>query len=204
MRWGRGEMVLILAEVDQVGAQAMAERLLRALEAQTFLVQGQPVALPVAIATATYPDEGKTEQELLAVTERRLQRRGRPRTRVMVVDDEAKIRQLLREALELQDYEVTTAASGPEALQQLRRSRVDLILMDLMMPVMDGYEVYHLLRENPLTKEIPVIIVTAKGERKDRQLGLEGPTYNYLTKPFQIEELLAKVREALHHHSVPS
>ena len=93
---------------------------------------------------------------------------------------------------------MTTAASGPDALQQLQRLRVDLILMDLMMPVMDGYEVSHLLREHPVTKDVPVIIVTAKGERKDRQLGLEGPTYNYLMKPFQIEELLAKVREVLH------
>ena len=67
------------------------------------------------------------------------------------------------------------------------------------MPVMVGYEVYHLIRENPATKEVPVIIVTAKEERKDRQLGIEGPTYNYLMKPFQIEELVAKVREVLDH-----
>ena len=123
--------------------------------------------------------------------------------KILVVDDEPKIRQFIQEVLELQDYEVLTAASGPDALQQLKRTRADLILMDLMMPVMDGYEVYHLLRENPATKDVPVIIVTAKEERKDRQLGLEGPTYNYLMKPFQIEELLDKVREVLHQSVAP-
>ncbi len=66
-----------------------------------------------------------------------------------------------------------------------------------MTPVMDGYEVYHLLKEDPSTKEIPVIMITAKGERKDRQLGMESATYNYLPKPFQLEDLLAKVQEVL-------
>jgi DNA-binding response OmpR family regulator len=68
------------------------------------------------------------------------------------------------------------------------------------MPVMDGYEVYHLMKEDPVTKNVPVIIVTGRGERKDRQLGMESANYNYLAKPFELEELLAKVREALLHH----
>jgi two-component system alkaline phosphatase synthesis response regulator PhoP len=72
------------------------------------------------------------------------------------------------------------------------------------MPEMDGYEVYHLLKENPATRDIPVVIVTAKGERKDRQLGVEAAPYNYVTKPFLAEELVAKVRDVLQQHHQPS
>ena len=202
VRWRRGAVVSILTATDRAGARAMADRITHALSARVFTLGSDAITVPVAVATATYPDEGQTAQELLAFTESRLPLHERLCTRIMVIDDEAKIRQCIKEALELQDYEVTTAASGPDALQQLQRLRVDLILLDLMMPVMDGYEVSHLLREYPMTKDVPIIIVTAKGERTDRQLGLEGPTYNYLLKPFQIEELLAKVREVLHQSMV--
>ena len=203
VRWRRGAVVIVLAATDQAGAQAMVQCLEQVVGTWTFTVGAEQLRIPVITATATYPDEGQTEQELLRVAESRLQPAAKPKHRILVVDDEPKIRQFIQEVLELQDYEVLTAASGPDALQQLKRTRADLILMDLMMPVMDGYEVYHLLRENPATKDVPVIIVTAKEERKDRQLGLEGPTYNYLMKPFQIEELLDKVREVLHQSVAP-
>ncbi|MBI4342130.1 MAG: response regulator [Candidatus Omnitrophica bacterium] len=206
VRWRRGEMVVILAEVDQAGAQAMAERISRSLNERTFTVPsaGQGVTIPVTTTTATYPEDGSTEEELLTLIQSRLHQTETSKTRIMIVDDEAKIRQFLKEVLELREYEVLTAASGPDALEQLRRHRVDLVLLDIMMPVMDGYEVYHLLKENPRTRAVPVIIVTAKGERKDRQLGMDSPTYNHLVKPFQIEELLAKVRDVLQHQSVHS
>ncbi len=197
LRWRRGETVIVLAEADQKGAHAMGQRVKRVLEQRQFAVGHTTIRLPLLVVTATYPDEGTTELELLRLTERRLQQPDQAKGRIMVVDDEPKIRKLLREALELQHYDVFTAASGPDALAQLRRQPVDLVLLDLMMPVMDGYEVYHLLKENPQTKEIPVIIVTAKGERKDRQLGINGASYNYLAKPFEIDTLLAKVREVL-------
>ena len=197
LRWRRGEMVVVLAEADQHGAQAMAQRVRRVLEQRSFTIGSETLHLPFLVVTATYPEEGTTELELLRLTERRLQQPAQVKGRILVVDDEPKIRKLLRQALELQDYDVFTAASGPDALEQLRRQPVDLVLLDLMMPVMDGYEVYHLLKENPKTKEIPVIIVTAKGERKDRQLGINGAAYNYIAKPFEIDSLLAKVREVL-------
>lgn len=197
IRWQRGEMVVILAEVDQAGSQAIADRIKRILESRSFAIDNTTVHVSITTATATYPDEASTEDELLKVTESRLQRPEKARTRIMVIDDEPKIRRFLKEILELREYEVLAAASGPDALEQLKTNRVNLILMDLIMPVMDGYEVYHLLKENPLTKDVPVIIVTAKGERKDRQLGMDGANYNYITKPFQLEDLLAKVREVL-------
>ncbi len=197
IRWQRGEMVVILAEVNRGGSQVIADRIKRLLEERAFTIEGQAVKCGVEAATATYPDEASTEDELLRVAEGRLQRVEQAHTRIMVIDDEPKIRTFIKEALELREYDVLAAASGPDALEQLKTQKVDLILMDLVMPVMDGYEVYHLLRENPETKDIPVIIVTAKGERKDRQLGLDGAHYNYVTKPFQLEDLLAKVREVL-------
>jgi len=198
VRWQRAELVVILAEVDKTGAEAIGSRLGRVVSSEAFRLSGEPVKLEVATSSATYPDEAMTEDELLTLTETRLRQISTPRTRVMVVDDEPKIRKFIKEALELREYEVLTAASGPDALEQLKSHRVDLILLDVMMPVMDGYEVYHLLKETRATKDIPVIIITAKGERKDRQLGLTGgASYNYLPKPFQVEELVTKVREVL-------
>ena len=201
VRWQRGEMIVILAEVDQTGARAIADRIQRIVESKTFTVNSQTVPLRLLTATATYPDEAMTEDELLKLTEQRLKPTQTAKTRIMIIDDEPKIRQFLKEALELREYEVLTAASGPDALEQLKSQRVHLILLDLIMPVMDGYEVYHLLKENPDTKEVPVIIVTAKGERKDRQLGMDDAPYNYVAKPFQLEDLLAKVREVLQQQS---
>ncbi len=202
VRWQRGDVVIVMAEVDKAGAQAIADRIKRMIEGRTFTVNGRTLAVSVAAAAVTYPDEATTEEELLRLTENRLQQADRATTRIMVVDDEPKIRRFLKEALELREYEVLTAANGPDALEQLKTQRVALILLDLMMPVMDGYEVYHLLKETPKTAGIPVIIVTAKGERKDRQLGLESASYNYVAKPFQVEDLLAKVREVLQQQSV--
>jgi len=197
VRWQRGEMVVVLAEVEKAGAQAIAERIKRIVEAKTFHVNGRAVVVSLAIATVTYPEEATSEDEMLRMTEHRLQGGEKARMRVMVVDDEPKIRQFLKEALEMREYEVLTAASGPDALEQLTHERVDLILLDVMMPVMNGYEVYHLLKETPQTAGVPVIIITAKGERKDRELGLDSASYNYIAKPFQLEDLLAKVRDVL-------
>jgi len=201
VRWQRGEMIVILAEVDKAGAAAIAERIKRIIESKTFTVHSQSVPVHLLTATATYPDEALTEDELLKLTEQRIQQTVKAKTHILVIDDEPKIRQFLKEALELREYDVLTAASGPDALELLKGHRADLILLDLIMPVMDGYEVYHLLKENPDTKEVPVIIVTAKGERKDRQLGMDGTPYNYVAKPFQLEDLVAKVREVLQQHS---
>jgi CheY-like chemotaxis protein len=190
-------VVVFLAEVDRQGCQAIAQRIKRLAAEHAFLVGGKAVPLPVIAVTATYPDEALTEEELLQVTEARLRALTSRTLRILVVDDEQKARDLLKKTLEGHGYKVLTSAGGPQALAQLSTESVDLILLDLMMPGIDGYEVYHLIREDPKTKDIPVIIVTGKGERKDRELGLERPTYNYIVKPFQVEELLAKVREVL-------
>ena len=199
VRWQRGDVLVILAEVDKAGAQAIANRMLRTVNEHAFAAGSKPLTVSVGMTTATYPEEAVTEDGLLKLIESRLAL-PEAEKRIMVIDDEPKIRQFLKEALEMREYQVVEAASGPEALQQLKDQRVDVILLDLMMPVMNGYEVYHLLKETAATKDIPVIIVTAKGERKDRELGLQGASYNYVAKPFQLEDLLVKIREVLQQH----
>lgn len=200
VRWPQGEMVVIVGETDRAGAQAIARRLRQAIEQQPFQAGSAALSLSVSTAIATFPDDGVTEEELLQAVERQAKGIERPRTRVMVVDDEPKIRDVFQEILEANRYDVLVAASGQDALEQLKSSHVDLILLDILMPVMDGYEVYHLLKESPQTKDIPVIMVTATGERKDRQLGMESSTYNYLMKPVEMEELMAKIRDVLVRH----
>ncbi len=197
IRWQRGEMLVILAEVDQQGAQSIANRLQHSVEGKTFSIGSHCVSVQIGTATATYPDEALTESELLALTEDRLPHSMAPKKRVLVVDDETKIRQLIKEMLELRGFSVSTAASGPEALEQLKRTPVDIILLDLTMPVMDGYEFYHILKETPQFQHIPVLIITGRGQRKDRELGLGNARYNYLDKPFEVEDLLAKIRNIL-------
>ncbi len=197
IHWQRGEMVVVISEVDKPGAQAIAQRITRMVHDRTFTIGGQPITLSLVTSIATYPDEAITDDELLRLIETRLQRVEQSQTAILVVDDEPKIRQFLSEVLALREYEVLTAASGQDALTQLKRQRVDLILLDVMMPDMDGYELYHLIKENPQTKDTPVIMVTAKGERKDRQLGVESAPYNYVMKPFQLEDLVAKIQQVL-------
>lgn len=198
MRWPRGELAVILQGKERAAAQALAAHLTRmAGDDKTLTVAGQPLAVHLVTSAATYPDDASTEEALLKVAEERLLRTGAHRTRILAVDDDPRICELMKELMTSRGYEVFTAANGPEALERLATQTVDLILLDLIMPRMDGYEVYHLLKENPRTKEIPVIIVTGLGERKDRQLGLDTATYNYLTKPFQVEDLVTKVREVL-------
>ena len=196
-----GEVVIVLAKTNQAGSKAMAKRIQHMVEEREFTVGSQMVNVEIDTATATYPEEGTTEEELLNLIEERLQLFDEPKVRIMVIDDEPKVRQLLREAFEMQQYDVYTAANGPDGLEQIKDHPVDLVLLDLMMPVMDGYEVYHLLKENPRTKDIPVIIITGKGERKDRQLGLPSATYQHIVKPFHIDEVLGKARELLQQQS---
>ncbi len=197
VRWQRGEMIVILAEVGHEAAQVIADRMLRAVAGREFHAGGKIVRLSLSTGFATYPDDAVTEDELLAVTEKRVQQGVKPRTRIMVIDDEPKIRRFLQEALELREYDVLTAANGPDAIERLKSQPADLILLDVMMPVLNGYEVYHLLKETPSTRRIPVIMVTGQGERKDRELGMDGANYHYVAKPFQLEDLLAKVQEVL-------
>ena len=113
---------------------------------------------------------------------------------VLIVDDEPNIVLSLKFLISQQGYEVRTAASGEEALQSLKEQVPDLVLLDIMMPKPDGYEVCQTIRSTPEWKDIPVIMLTAKGRDVERQKGFAMGADDYFTKPFATNELVTKVR----------
>jgi two-component system alkaline phosphatase synthesis response regulator PhoP len=115
---------------------------------------------------------------------------------ILVVDDEQDILDLLKYNLEKEGYRVLTARDGKKALDQARHSP-DLILLDVMMPEMDGWEVCTQLKRDPNTEHIPVIFLTAKGTEFDEVLGLELGADDYIVKPIAVRSLLARVKAAL-------
>ena len=117
--------------------------------------------------------------------------------RILVVDDEISIRMGIREFAEYQGYDVTGAANGREALELCRQQDFDLIIMDIMMPEMDGYEAYRRIRE---IKDIPALMLSAKGEEYDKLQGFEAGIDDYVVKPFSIKELMARVNVILMRH----
>jgi DNA-binding response OmpR family regulator len=117
--------------------------------------------------------------------------------RVLVIDDEAPIRLLCRVNLEAEKMAVLEAADGPSGLETARAERPDVILLDVMMPALDGWRVAEELLEDPRTKEIPIIFLTARAEFRDRARGLDIGGVDYVTKPFNPLELASLVRELL-------
>lgn len=113
---------------------------------------------------------------------------------ILVVEDEANILELIKFNLETEGYRVVTAMSGAEALEKARKGKVDLLLLDLMLPGMDGLEVCKTLKQIEKTSHIPVIMLTAKGEETDKVVGLELGADDYVTKPFSPRELLARIK----------
>lgn len=119
-------------------------------------------------------------------------------TKILVVDDYAENVELVQELLTTNGYQVTTAYSGEEALEKIHREIPDLILLDIMMPKMDGYEVCEELRKDEETKDIPIIFVTAKTEVKDWTHAIFNVGVNsYITKPINPKKLLEKVKSVL-------
>lgn len=116
---------------------------------------------------------------------------------VLIVDDEPNIVLSLKFLMSQQGYQVRTAGSGEAALQSLREQVPDLVLLDIMMPKPDGYEVCQEIRTTPEWKDIPVIMLTAKGRDVERQKGYAMGADDYITKPFATHELVAKVRAVL-------
>lgn len=114
--------------------------------------------------------------------------------RILAVDDEKHIVRLIQVNLERQGYEVLTAFDGKEALQKVEEERPDLVVLDVMMPYMDGFEVLQNLKRNPETRDIPVIMLTAKAQDADVFKGWQSGVDCYLTKPFNPMELIAFVK----------
>ena len=117
--------------------------------------------------------------------------------KILVVDDEEDILELVRYNLDREGYQVVCAISGEAALEAAAGDPVDLIVLDLMLPGIDGLEVARRLKQNASTKEIPIVMLTAKGEEADIVTGLEMGADDYITKPFSPRILLARVKAVL-------
>jgi len=117
--------------------------------------------------------------------------------KILVVDDEVNITQILEFSIGAEGYEVITAANGEEAIDKARREQPDLIILDVMMPKIDGYEACRILKANPLTKSIPVVLLTAKGRDIDKRLGYEVGATDYIIKPFSPNKLVDRIHQLL-------
>src|SRR5580693_3979422 len=116
---------------------------------------------------------------------------------VMVVEDEAALATMLRYNLEKQGYRVEEAADGQEALTRIAETQPDLVLLDWMLPQMSGLEVCRQIRRRSATRDLPVIMVTARTEDQDAVRGLNTGADDYIAKPFSMEALLARIRALL-------
>ena len=116
---------------------------------------------------------------------------------VLAVDDEPDVLLFVKAALRAEGYRVLTAANGREALAQARSEKPDLVLLDVMMPGMDGFEVLERLRQNEATLGIPVIMLTILTERERKLLAIKRGVQYYITKPFEVQDLITKVRLAI-------
>lgn len=117
--------------------------------------------------------------------------------RIMVIDDEKDIVDLISYNLELEKFAVIKAYDGESALEMLESVKPDLIILDLMLPVIRGLEVCRLIRKNPETESIPIIMLTARGDDMDRIIGFEMGADDYIVKPFNLKELIARIRAVL-------
>ena len=117
--------------------------------------------------------------------------------RILIADDEPHIRQILRFTLERAGYQVFTASDGEEALARAAEIKPSLVLLDVMMPKVDGYEVCRKMRQDFALNQVPVIMLSARGDQRDRVAGLENGANDYLVKPYSNEELLLRVKNVL-------
>jgi len=120
-----------------------------------------------------------------------------PSRRVMVVDDEPFILRSLVYVLKKEGYDVASAEDGNDALLQLRESRPEILFLDVMMPKMDGFELCRIIKSDPELREIYVILLTAKGQAKDRESAAQAGADEYITKPFRPSLVIEKVRALL-------
>jgi len=117
--------------------------------------------------------------------------------RVLVVDDEPNIAKIVKKQLEVSGYDVIVAVDGEMALTKVREEHPEVILLDVMLPKRNGYEVLGILKQDEQLKRIPVMMLTARAQQQDQQTSLEHGADAYLAKPFQLEELVEQVKALL-------
>lgn len=136
---------------------------------------------------------GLTESEV----EERISRLSDTRTKILIVDDELDNLLPLKRALEMDDFNILEAQDGIRALEKVSAETPDLILLDLMLPKLNGFEVCQRLKQNEATSSIPIIMLTAKSETSDKVEGIEIGADDYVTKPFDLDELKARIKAVL-------
>ena len=117
--------------------------------------------------------------------------------KILVVDDEPDIVELVTYNLRKEGFDVSSAFDGEEALARIRKEKFDFVILDLMLPGIQGMEICRIMRSDPRMKNIPIIMLTAKGEELDKILGLEMGADDYMTKPFSPRELLARIKTVM-------
>jgi DNA-binding response OmpR family regulator len=117
--------------------------------------------------------------------------------KILVVDDEVDLVETVRFPLEMEGFDVLVSYNGEDALSQARKEKPDLIILDLMLPKLDGYKVCRLLKFDEKYKHIPILMLTAKTQEKDKILGKETGADEYITKPFEMDVLMEKVKAYL-------
>jgi len=115
--------------------------------------------------------------------------------KILIVEDEPSMRMGLKDNLEFEDYEVDIAVNGEEGLEKIRNNKYNLVLLDVMLPKLSGFDVCKTVRKE--NNKVPIILLTAKGEEIDKVLGLELGADDYVTKPFSLRELLARIKAVL-------
>ena len=113
--------------------------------------------------------------------------------KILLVDDEVDLVEIIRFALEKKDFTVLVSHDGEDALKQARKESPDLILLDIMLPKLDGYKVCRLLKFDERYKHIPILILSARTQERDKIIGMEIGADEYITKPFEMDELVEKV-----------
>ena len=117
--------------------------------------------------------------------------------KLFIADDESGFVSTLRSRLEFEGFEVTTAPDGKAALELIPDEKPDLVLLDIMMPAVNGYQVCRELKGDPDTSSIPILMLTAKSQESDKFWGMEAGADDYMTKPFDMDELIKKIEELL-------
>jgi len=117
--------------------------------------------------------------------------------KILIVDDEVDLVETVRFPLEEEGFTVLVSYNGEDALDKARKEKPDLILLDIMLPKLDGYKVCRLLKFDEQYKHIPILMLTARTQEKDKIIGMETGANGYITKPFEMEELIEKVKAYL-------
>ncbi|MDP2921872.1 MAG: ATP-binding protein [Candidatus Omnitrophota bacterium] len=187
-RCKKGECIVVIVCADRPGALAIIRRV------------RENINVPLLFGISVYPDESADMDELMKKTEADL-RSGKnliaPKKILLIIDDEEDLTSMLSFRLKNMGFDAITAASGKRGVELARDTRPDLILLDLMMPGVDGFEVSERLKSDPLTKDIPIIIFSALGNKNTKETVEKMGAAGFIEKPFEPELLIDKIRELL-------